>query len=39
MGEHPERAVRDRTGRDGLAAIAIVLLASALIAVVVSHFV
>ena len=26
MGEQPERAVRDRTRRDGLAAIAIVIL-------------
>jgi hypothetical protein len=39
MGEHPERAVRDRTRRDGLAAIAIGLLAFALIAVVISQLV
>ena len=39
MDEQPERAVRDRTRRDGLAAIAIVLLSFALIAVVISQLV
>ena len=39
MGEQPERAVRDRTRRDGLAAIAIVILSFALIAVVISQLV
>jgi hypothetical protein len=39
MGEHPERAVRDRARRDGLAAIAIAILTSALIAVVISQLV
>jgi hypothetical protein len=39
MGSEPERAVPDRTRRDGLAAIAIVVLAFALIAVVINHLV
>ena len=39
MGEDPERAVRDRTRRDGLAAIAVAILAFALIAVVISQLV
>ena len=39
MGEEPERADRDRTMRDGLAAIAIVVLSFALIAVVINHLV
>ena len=39
MDEQPEPAVRDRTRRDGLAAIAIVIIAFALIAVVISQLV
>ncbi len=39
MTQEPERTPRDRTGRDGLAAIAIVLLSFALIAVVISQLV
>jgi len=39
MTQEPEPATRDRTRRDGLAAIAIVLLSVALIAVVISQLV
>jgi hypothetical protein len=39
MSEEPERAAPDRTTRDGLAAIAIVILSIALIAVVISQLV
>jgi hypothetical protein len=39
MQEEPEPQVRNRAARDGLAALAIVLIAFALIAVVISHFV
>ena len=39
MGNEPERADRDRTMQDGLAAIAIVVLSFALIAVVINHLV
>jgi hypothetical protein len=39
MNEEPQRAARSGAGRDGLAALAIVLLAAALIAVVINNFV
>ena len=39
MGEPVEPAQRNRAKRDGLAALAIVILALALIAMVINHFV
>jgi hypothetical protein len=39
MKQQPEPAEENRAGRDGLAALAAVLLAAALIAMVINHFV
>ena len=39
MNQQPEPATKNRTKRDGFAALAIVILAAALIAMVINHFV
>ena len=39
MNQQPDPAARNRAKRDGFAALAVVILAAALIAMVINHFV